>query len=100
MLLSNIQEANTVQDLLKIFDKYVVRTEFALGLQKLSQLASTENSDAVDIYAQSDDSLLTAIKFMAKYYPEDNEFTDKFSLSLVSRLRRINVHQVNFFFRN
>jgi hypothetical protein len=56
MLLSNIQETNTVQDLLKIFDKYVVPTEFALGLQKLSQLASTENSDAVHIYAQSDDS--------------------------------------------
>jgi hypothetical protein len=56
MLLSTIQEANNVQDLFKIFDKYIVPTEFALGLQKLSQLASTENSDAVHIYAQSDDA--------------------------------------------
>jgi hypothetical protein len=38
------------------------------------------------------------ITFIAKYYPEDNEFTDKFSLSLASRLRRINVHQVNIFY--
>ncbi len=56
MLLSTIQEANNVQDLFKIFDKYIVPTEFALGLQKLSQLASTENSDAAHIYAQSDDA--------------------------------------------
>ena len=56
MLLSNIEGANNVQDLLKIFDKYIVPTEFALGLQKLSQLASTENSDAVHIYAQSDEN--------------------------------------------
>jgi hypothetical protein len=41
--------------------------------------------------------VLTAITFIAKYYPEDNEFTDKFSLSLGGRLRRINVHQVNIF---
>ena len=128
MLSSNIQDANTVQDLLKIFDKYVLPAEFALGLQKLSQLAATENSDALHIYAQSDDSrnrmesllisfvsypserdeissflqlgkfsdheILTAISFVGKYYPEDNEFTDRFSLALSSRLRRINVHQV------
>lgn len=56
MLLSNIKQANTVEDLLKIFDRYVVPTEFALGLQKLCQLASTENSDAIQIYAQSDDT--------------------------------------------
>jgi hypothetical protein len=56
MLLTNIQEANTVEDLLKIFDKYVVPTEFALGLQKLCQLASTDNSNAVQIYAQSDNA--------------------------------------------
>ncbi len=41
--------------------------------------------------------MLTAITFITQYYPEDNEFTDKFSLSLGSRLRRINVHQVNIF---
>jgi len=41
--------------------------------------------------------VLTAITFITQYYPEDNEFTDKFSLSLGSRLRRINVHQVNIF---
>ena len=54
ILLINIQEANTIEDLLKIFDKYIVPTEFALGLQKLCQLASIENSDAIQIYAQSD----------------------------------------------
>ena len=37
---------------MKIFDKYVVPTEFAMGLQKMSQMASTENSDAVTIYTQ------------------------------------------------
>ena len=56
ILSTNIQEANTVEDLLKIFDKYVVPTEFALGLQKLCQLASIENSDAIQIYAQSDNA--------------------------------------------
>jgi len=56
MLLTNIQEANTVEDLLKIFDKYILATEFALGLQKMCQLASTENSDAIQIYNQSDNA--------------------------------------------
>jgi hypothetical protein len=46
----------------------------------------------------SDHEILTAITFITKYYPEDNEFTDKFSLSLAGRLRRINVHQVNISF--
>jgi hypothetical protein len=32
MLSTIIQESNTVEDLLKIFDKYVVPTEFALDL--------------------------------------------------------------------
>ena len=54
MLLTNIEQANTIDDLLKIFDKYILPTEFALGLQKLCQLASAENSDAVHIYSQSD----------------------------------------------
>ncbi len=52
----NIKQANTVEDLLKIFDRYVVPTEFALGLQKLCQLASTENSDATQIYEQLDET--------------------------------------------
>jgi hypothetical protein len=56
MLLTNIQEANTVEDLLKIFDKYILATEFALGLQKMCQLALTENSDAIQIYNQSDNA--------------------------------------------
>ena len=56
MLLANIEQANSTKDLLKIFDKYVVPTEFALGLQKLNQLASAENSDAVQIYDQLDDA--------------------------------------------
>ena len=54
MLVNSIKEANNVEDLLKIFDRYVVPTEFALGLQKLSQLASGDNSDAVQIYSQSE----------------------------------------------
>jgi len=54
LLLSNIQEANTMEDLLKILDKYIVPTEFALGLQKMCQLASIDNSDAIQIYGQSD----------------------------------------------
>ncbi|CAF3829191.1 unnamed protein product [Adineta steineri] len=113
ILLSNIKQANTIEDLLKIFDKYVVPTEFALGLQKMCQMASVENSDAIQIYTQLDDArnrmeslllsflnkfsdneVLTAITFITKYYPEDNEFTDKFSLLLANRLRRISVHQV------
>ncbi|CAF4449161.1 unnamed protein product, partial [Adineta steineri] len=112
ILLSNIKQANTIEDLLKIFDKYVVPTEFALGLQKMCQMASVENSDAIQIYTQLDDArnrmeslllsflnkfsdneVLTAITFITKYYPEDNEFTDKFSLLLANRLRRISVHQ-------
>jgi hypothetical protein len=56
MLLTNIQEANNIEDLFKIFDKYVVPTEFALGLQKMCQLASQDNSDAVQIYSQSDEA--------------------------------------------
>jgi len=54
LLASNIQEANTMEDLLKILDKYIVPTEFALGLQKMCQLASIDNSDAIQIYGQSD----------------------------------------------
>ncbi|CAF1013353.1 unnamed protein product [Rotaria sordida] len=113
MLAANIKEANTVEDLMTIFDKYIVPTEFALGLQKMCQLASIENSNAIHIYAQSynarnrmesllisflgkfsDHEILTAITFVTKYYPEDNEFTDKFSLTLANRLRRISVHQI------
>jgi len=45
-----------MEDLLKIFDKYIVPTEFALGLQKMCQLASIENSDAIQIYGQSDNA--------------------------------------------
>ncbi|CAF3689928.1 unnamed protein product [Rotaria socialis] len=113
MLSANIREANTVEDLMTIFDKYVISTEFALGLQKMCQLASIENSDATQTYAQSgnarnrmesllitflskfsDHEVLTAIAFVTKYYPEDNEFTDRFSLALANRLRRISVHQI------
>ncbi len=54
MLLSNVQQAHTLKDLLKIFYKYVVPTELALGSHKLCQLVSTKNSDAVHIYAQTD----------------------------------------------
>jgi len=43
-----------MEDLLKILDKYIVPTEFALGLQKMCQLASIDNSDAIQIYGQSD----------------------------------------------
>ncbi|CAF5169725.1 unnamed protein product, partial [Rotaria sp. Silwood1] len=46
MLSANIKEADTVEDLMLIFDKYVLSTEFALGLQKMCQLASMENSNA------------------------------------------------------
>ncbi len=56
MLSINIQESNTVEDLFKIFDKYIVPTEFALGLQRLSQFASVENNNAIQIYAQSDNA--------------------------------------------
>ena len=42
----------------------------------------------------SDPEVMTAISFVTKFYPEDNEFTDKFSLGLNGRLRRISVHQV------
>lgn len=52
MLTSNIKAATNIEDLMKIFDRYVVPTEFAMGLQKMSQMASTENSDAVPIYTQ------------------------------------------------
>lgn len=52
ILSGNIKEANSVEELMKIFDKYVVPTEFALGLQKMCQLASMENSNASQIYAQ------------------------------------------------
>ncbi|CAF2673913.1 unnamed protein product [Rotaria sp. Silwood2] len=113
MLSANINEANTVEDLMLIFDKYVLSTEFALGLQKMCQLASMENSNATQIYGQlynarnrmesllisflgkfSDHEVVTAITFVTKYYPEDNEFTDRFSLTLANRLRRISVHQI------
>lgn len=74
MLLKNIQEANTIEDLLKIFDKYVVPTEFALGLQRLCQLASTENSDAIQIYSQSNNVrnrmeslLISFVSYSRKY---------------------------------
>ncbi|CAF3717941.1 unnamed protein product [Rotaria sordida] len=72
-----------------------------------------DNSDAIHIYDQSDNmqnrmesfliscvcklsdhDVLTAITFVTKYYPEDNQFMNKFSLSLANRLRRINVHQI------
>lgn len=56
MLVSSIEQASSIEELLKIFDKYVVPTEFALGLQKLNQLAAAENSDAVQVYGQMDDS--------------------------------------------
>jgi hypothetical protein len=56
MLFGNIQEANTIEDLLKIFAKYVVLTDFALGLQKFYQLVLIENSDAILIYAQLDNA--------------------------------------------
>lgn len=110
---SQIQNANTIEDIFKILDKYVIPTEFALGLQRLCQLASEENTNAIQSYAQlennrqrleslllaftnkfSDHEILTAITFVSKYYPEDNDFTEKFSLSLSARLRRINVHQI------
>ncbi|CAF4670423.1 unnamed protein product [Rotaria sp. Silwood1] len=113
MLSANIKEADTVEDLMLIFDKYVLSTEFALGLQKMCQLASMENSNATQVYAQSynsrnrmesllinflgkfsDHEVLTAITFVTKYYPEDNEFTDRFSLALANRVRRISVHQI------
>ncbi|CAF1091432.1 unnamed protein product [Adineta ricciae] len=113
LLFTSIEQANTTEELLKIFDKYVVPTEFALGLQKLNQLASAESSDSVQTYGQldeartrmetlllgfvnkfSDNEIATAIAFVAKYYPENNEFTDKFSVMLTSRLRRISVHQI------
>lgn len=38
---------------MNIFDKYITPTEFALGLQKMCQLASMENSDALQVYAQT-----------------------------------------------
>lgn len=44
----------------------------------------------------TDYEVVTAIGFVTKFYPEDNEFTDKFSLALNNRLRRISVHQVRF----
>ncbi|CAF4706264.1 unnamed protein product [Rotaria sp. Silwood1] len=110
---TDITEADTVEDLMLIFDKYVLSTEFALGLQKMCQLASMENSNATQVYAQSynsrnrmesllinflgkfsDHEVLTAITFVTKYYPEDNEFTDRFSLALANRVRRISVHQI------
>ncbi|UJR30035.1 hypothetical protein I4U23_017580 [Adineta vaga] len=113
MLAENIEQANSTEELMKIFDKYVLPTEFALGLQKLNQLASTENSDSLQIYEQldstrqrmeslllgflnkfSDNEVVTAVTFVTKYYPEDNEFTDKFSVALSNRLRRISVHQI------
>ena len=56
MLSADIQVANTIEDLFKIFDKYILPTEFALGLQKLCQLASVENSDAVHVYSQLDNT--------------------------------------------
>ena len=50
---SQIQDANTIDDFFKIFDKYVIPTEFALGLQRLCQLAlDDENNDLVQRYAQ------------------------------------------------
>ena len=50
---SQIQDANTIDDIFKIFDKYVIPTEFALGLQRLCQLAlDDENNDLVQRYAQ------------------------------------------------
>ncbi|CAF4965628.1 unnamed protein product, partial [Rotaria sp. Silwood1] len=39
-----------------------------------------------------DNKVLTAITFGIKYYLEDNQFTDTFSLSLANRLRCTNVH--------
>ena len=56
MLSADIQGANSIEDLFKIFDKYILPTEFALGLQKLCQLASVENNDAVHVYSQSDNT--------------------------------------------
>lgn len=56
LLAADIQGANTVEDLFEIFDKYILPTEFALGLQKLCQLASGENSDTVHVYSQSDNT--------------------------------------------
>ncbi|CAF1147435.1 unnamed protein product [Rotaria sp. Silwood1] len=40
----------------------------------------------------ADNKVLTAITFGIKYYLEDNQFTDTFSLSLANRLRCTNVH--------
>jgi hypothetical protein len=54
MFSAHIKGADKIEDLLKIFDKYVVPTELALGLQKMCQIASVPNSDAIQVYAQSD----------------------------------------------
>ena len=54
MFSAHINKAEKIEDLLKIFDKYVVSTELALGLQKMCQMASVPNSDAIQVYAQSD----------------------------------------------
>ena len=112
-------------------------TEFALGLQKLCQMVSAEDNNAIQTYIGSetgrrrveslllnfvrrcnenlrhflcdlshffqlnqfsDHEVLSGISFVLKFYPEDNEFTDKFSLALNNRLRRISVHQVKLKF--
>ena len=54
MFSAHIKGAENIEDLLKIFDKYVVSTELALGLQKMCQMASLPNSDAIQVYSQSD----------------------------------------------
>lgn len=54
MLTNTIKETKTIDELLNIFDSYIIPNEFALGLQKLCQMASAENSDTVHLYQQGD----------------------------------------------
>ena len=54
ILTHTIKETKTVDELLDVFDSYILPTEFAIGLQKLCQMASVENSDAIHLYQQGD----------------------------------------------
>ena len=76
VLLTNIKQANHIDDLLKIFDKYIIPAEFALGLQKMCQLASIENSDAIHTYARSENA---------------RNRVESLLISFVSRLRQIEI---------
>ncbi|CAF1341928.1 unnamed protein product, partial [Didymodactylos carnosus] len=111
-LTAMIRQSTNINELLSIFDKYILPVEFAIGLQKLCDLSSGD-PDVLKIYLQSDDSrtrieglllsflskftdpeVVTAINFLMKFYIEDNEFTEKVSVGLSARLRRITVHQI------